>query len=187
MSASPKPVQQAPAQRVEPASPAVVSVYLQCQVQLLYRRLILAGEIQHIAEQEVSIAVRRGALHMRCERCQVLIEVRSFPVQITQVHVLFAPVRHTIHPSAYCVNRIPKIPNREMGQTKVELGHTVLRCSQDGLEANGVLTGLEAVEVALWRTCAGPRSTVRHIVCCPLAGRALHPSDLTVLFRNRVA
>ncbi len=60
----------------------VLSVYLQCQVQLLYRRLVLAGEIQHIAEQEVSIAVRRGALHMRCEHCQVLIEIRRMAVQI---------------------------------------------------------------------------------------------------------
>lgn len=110
-----------------------LSVYLQCQVQLLYRRRILAGEIQHIAEQEVSIAIRWRALRMRGERCQVLIEIREFSVKVARVRCLLTDLRNTIHPAAYCVTRIPKISDRQMRRTEVELGHTVLRCCQDDL------------------------------------------------------
>ncbi len=112
----------------------VLSVYLRCQVQLLYRRLILAGEIQHMAEQEVSIAVRRGASYVVGKRCQVLIKIRAVAVKISWVHASSIDVCHTIHPAAYCVTRVAKITSCKMRRAEVKLGYTVLRRGQDGLQ-----------------------------------------------------
>ncbi len=109
----------------------VPGVNLQCQIELLQRRGVVARMVEHISEEKVSVAVCGVALHMGMERCQMPIEVGRLTVQIARIHRIVTRARTTVHPTAYRIRSILVIPDRILGNPEVKLRHAVLRRRQN--------------------------------------------------------